>query len=68
VGETGVVVRWIMGDASEYVIVCNLGATPLTVDAVEGDALFESRGGDADSVRKGRLPARCTVVFLLART
>jgi maltooligosyltrehalose trehalohydrolase len=65
VGDTGVLARWVMGDAAELVIACNLGAHPLPIDAVDGPMLFESRGGDADSVREGRLPARCTVAFLL---
>jgi hypothetical protein len=30
--------------------------------------MFESRHGDADAVRDGRLPARCTVAFLEERT
>ncbi len=66
VGQTGVLARWALGDGSELVIACNLGAAPLPVDAVEGETLFESRSGDADAVRDGTLPGRCTVAFLLA--
>ena len=68
VGETGVLARWAMGDGSELVIACNLGPHPLPVDVVDGPMLFESRAGDADAVRQGRLPARCTVAFLHTRT
>jgi maltooligosyltrehalose trehalohydrolase len=68
VGGSGVLARWIMGDESELVVAANLGGEPLPVDAVDGPMLFESRKGDADSVRGGRLPARCTVAFLLERT
>jgi maltooligosyltrehalose trehalohydrolase len=68
VGQTGVLARWIMGDESELVTACNLGNQPLPVEAVDGPLLFESRDGDANSVRQGRLPARCTVAFLLERT
>ncbi len=66
VGDTGVLARWAMGDGAELVIACNLGARPLPIDAVDGAMLFESRGGDADAVGQGRLPARCTVALLLA--
>ncbi|HET9019228.1 MAG TPA: alpha-amylase family glycosyl hydrolase, partial [Acetobacteraceae bacterium] len=65
VGETGVIARWVMGDGDELIIACNLGASPLSVEPVDGPMLFESRDGGADAVRKGRLPARCTVAFLL---
>ncbi len=64
VGETGVLARWVLGDGAELAIACNLGPAPLPIDAVDGPLLFESRGGDADAVREGRLPARCTVAFL----
>jgi hypothetical protein len=60
--------RWSMGDGSELILACNLGAVPLPIDAVDGSMLFETRAGDADAVRQGRLPARCTVGFLLERT
>ena len=65
VGDTGVLARWVLGNGAELVIASNLGGVPLPIDAVDGPMLFESRGGDADAVRQGRLPARCTVVFLL---
>ncbi|MDA8250070.1 MAG: malto-oligosyltrehalose trehalohydrolase [Rhodospirillales bacterium] len=68
VGETGVLARWRMGDGAELAIACNLGATPLPIDPVDGPMLFESRAGDADAVREGHLPARCTVAFLLGGT
>jgi maltooligosyltrehalose trehalohydrolase len=64
VGDTGVLARWAMGDSAELVIAANLGPAPLPIDAVDGPMLFESRSGDADAVREGRLPARCTVAFL----
>ena len=67
VGETGVLARWAMGDGDELAIACNLGAVPLPIDPLAGPTLFESRAGDADAVRDGRLPARCTVAFLLGR-
>jgi malto-oligosyltrehalose trehalohydrolase len=67
VGDKGVLARWALGDGSELVIAANLGPTPLPVDPVDGPMLFESRGGDADAVRNGRLPARCTVAFLFER-
>ena len=68
VGDTGVLARWSMGDGSELIIASNLGGRPLPMDAVDGPLLFESRKGDADSARNGRLPARCTVAFLQERT
>ncbi len=67
VGETGVLARWALGDGSELVIASNLGGERLPVDAVDGEILFESRAGDAESVRAGALPPRCTVAFLLVR-
>ena len=67
VGETGVIARWAMGDDDELVVACNLGEAPLPLPPVDGPMLFESREGDAESVRNGRLPARCTVAFLLGR-
>ena len=66
-GDTGVLARWVMGDGDELAIACNLGATPLPIDPVAGPTLFESRNGDADAVCAGRLPARCTVAFLLSQ-
>jgi len=68
VGDTGVLARWSLGDGAELIIASNLGATPLSIDAVDGSTLFESRVGDADAVRNGRLPARCTVAFMQERT
>ncbi len=65
VGDPGVLARWVLGNGAELVIASNLGGVPLPIDAVDGPMLFESRGGDADAVRQGRLPARCTVAFLL---
>ncbi len=65
VGDAGVLARWVMGDGAELVVACNLGARPVPMDAVDGPMLFESHPGDADRVRTGRLPARCTVAFLL---
>ncbi|HEX3349863.1 MAG TPA: malto-oligosyltrehalose trehalohydrolase [Acetobacteraceae bacterium] len=64
VGDTGVLARWTMGDGAELIIASNVGGQPLQMDAVDAPMLFESRGGDADSVRNGRLPARCTVAFM----
>ena len=68
VGDTGVLARWSMGDGAELIIASNLSAAPLPLDAVDGTLLFQSRAGDADAVRDGRLPARSTVAFLLERT
>jgi maltooligosyltrehalose trehalohydrolase len=67
VGEAGVLARWAMGDGSELVLACNLGPVPLPVEPVDGPTLYETRAGDADAVRQGCLPARCTVGFLLER-
>jgi maltooligosyltrehalose trehalohydrolase len=67
-GESGVLARWGMGDASELVIACNLGPSALPIEAVDGPMLFETHAGDAEAVREGRLPARSTVAFLLERT
>jgi malto-oligosyltrehalose trehalohydrolase len=67
VGTTGVLARWSMGDGAELVLVSNLGADVLAVDGVDGTLLFESRAGDASSVRDGRLPVNSTVAFLLER-
>lgn len=64
VGGTGVLARWVLGDGVELAIASNLGRAALPVDAVDGSLLFESRDGDAEAVRKGRLPAHCTVAFL----
>ena len=67
-GATGVVARWIMGDGAELVLATNFGAEALSLDALDGPTLFESRPGDAERVREGQLPARATVAFLLERT
>jgi malto-oligosyltrehalose trehalohydrolase len=66
VGRSGVVARWAMGDGAVLALASNLGATGQAVDPLDGDVLFESRPGDADAVRNGHLPARCTVAFLPA--
>ena len=68
VGETGVVARWIMGDGTELILATNFGAEALPVEPLDGPMLFESRTGDAEMARGGKLPARATVAFLLERT
>ena len=67
-GATGVVARWALGDGSELIVASNLGTAPLSVDALDGSRLFESRPGDAASLAEGRLAARSTVALVLERT
>lgn len=68
VSDSAVVARWIMGDESELVIACNLGSKTVGIDGIGGEPLFESNAGDAARLAEGEIPARSTIVLLLART
>ena len=65
VGAAGVVARWRLGDGAELVLATNLAPHPVPVEPLAGPMLFETRPGEADAARDGRLPARSTVAFLL---
>ncbi len=67
-GSTGVVARWQMGDGAELILACNLGASPLPLDALGGSLLFESHAGDLARALEGTLPPRSTVALMLERT
>ena len=67
-GKTGVLARWNMGDGATLILATNFGSKALSIDPVDGPMLFESRKGDAEIVREGKLPPHTTVAFMLERT
>lgn len=65
VEPSSVVARWRLGDGATLVIACNLGREHATIEAVEGDLLYESRSGAADAARSGRIAGATTVALLV---
>ncbi|MGQ0699857.1 MAG: malto-oligosyltrehalose trehalohydrolase [Panacagrimonas sp.] len=59
-----VVANWRLGDGSKLRIATNLGAEPVPFPRTSSPLLFESGQGCAASIASGKLPGRCTCVFL----
>lgn len=58
------IANWRLGDGSRLRIAANFGDRPVSIPRTSSALIFESSGGCADSIAKGRLPARCACVFL----
>ena len=64
VGVAAVAAQWHLEPASRLSLFSNLHGDACSVELPRGDALFESRVGAAEQVRRGRLEGRTTVAFL----
>jgi hypothetical protein len=58
------VARWRLGDGTTLILASNLGHEPASIEAMQGDLLFESRAGAATAAREGRLAGATTVALL----
>lgn len=59
-----VVANWRLGDGCKLRIAINLGADSVAIPRTSATLLFESSEGGAASIARGKLPGRCTCVFL----
>lgn len=65
IGVAAVAARWRLGDGAVLALHLNLDRDPVeTSPAARGRLLFQSRSGDFDELRHGRLPAMSLVALL----
>jgi malto-oligosyltrehalose trehalohydrolase len=60
-----VVARWRLRDGTTLILACNLGREPAPIERVQGDLMYESRPGSADTVRSGRIGGATTVALMV---